>query len=142
MIKMKTFCWTLALHGILVSGAVIERRQLAGLYGGTVTAPSKVIDVTPRVRPDAKRQKLLFGPFEMPAINPNSPAGHSHGTVLDQLNKPMDPNGFILSLTVKEGVCGDCTVLAGKSDITFEDGSRAGIENGVYLHHILSTLSL
>lgn len=52
----------------------------------------------------------------------------------------MDPNGFIVSLTVREGLCTNCTVLAGKADITFDDGARADVSRGVYLHHILSTL--
>lgn len=49
----------------------------------------------------------------------------------------MDPNGFLISKMITEGVCTDCTVLAGKIDITYEDGSPAGIDNGVYLHHVL-----
>lgn len=41
---------------------------------------------------------------------------------------PMDPNGFIVSKMIREGICSDCTVLAGKAEITFEDGSPAGID--------------
>jgi hypothetical protein len=118
------------------SSALLPKRQLAGLYGGALTAPSKIEDVTPRVRPDAKRQKIRFGPFTMPGVKDKSAEGH--GGFLEQLNKPMDPNGFIVSMTVKEGFCSDCTVLAGKADITFEDGKRADVADGVYLHHILS----
>jgi hypothetical protein len=40
-------------------------------------------------------------------------------------------------MMVKEGVCKDYTALAGRADITLEDGTRADIINGVYLHHIL-----
>jgi uncharacterized cupin superfamily protein len=43
----------------------------------------------------------------------------------------MDPNGFLLSKMVDGGICEDCTVLAGKAEITYEDGSPAGIDNGV-----------
>ena len=49
----------------------------------------------------------------------------------------MDPDGFIVSKMIGDGICKDCTVLTGKAEITYEDGSRAGINNGVYLHHIL-----
>lgn len=40
----------------------------------------------------------------------------------------MDPDGFLVSKMIREGICSDCTVLAGKAEITFEDGSPAGID--------------
>jgi hypothetical protein len=116
------------------SASVIQTRQLAGLFGGKLTAPERIVDVQPRVRQDAKRQQVRFGPFTLPAMK-DKVAGH--GGLLEMLNKPMDPNGYIISLTVKDGICKDCTVLAGKADITVEDGRRADIVDGIYLHHIL-----
>jgi len=56
---------------------------------------------------------------------------------MGNLGKPMDPNGFLISNMIDQGICTDCTVLAGKADITFEDGTPAGINNGVYLHHVI-----
>jgi hypothetical protein len=50
----------------------------------------------------------------------------------------MDPDGQIISLTIKDGICQDCTVLAGKSNIVFENGTRAQVQNGVYMHHLFS----
>jgi hypothetical protein len=49
----------------------------------------------------------------------------------------MDPNGFLLSKMIDGGICSDCTVLSGKAEVTYEDGSPAGIDKGVYLHHVL-----
>lgn len=45
--------------------------------------------------------------------------------------------GFTLAQILKKGICADCTVISGKTDITYEDGSRANIATGVYTHHIL-----
>jgi len=36
------------------------------------------------------------------------------------------------------GYCTDCTVLAAQIDIVFENGTRADIANGFYLHHMTS----
>jgi hypothetical protein len=41
---------------------------------------------------------------------------------------PMDPDGFLVSKMIRDGICSDCTVLSGKADLTFEDGSPAGID--------------
>lgn len=89
---------------------------------------------------------------DMPAAG-----GHSHGSapaadkpdtakgaagILDLLkNKPMDPNGIGLVKRLSTGFCKDCTVLSGKVDVVFANGTRAGINNGVYLHHAV-TVSL
>jgi hypothetical protein len=48
----------------------------------------------------------------------------------------MDPNGFPFSRAIDGGFCQDCTVLGAKVDIVFENGTRADIANGVYLHHL------
>jgi hypothetical protein len=50
----------------------------------------------------------------------------------------MDPNGFPFTRTMDGGFCTDCTVLAAKVDIVFENGTRADIANGVYLHHLVA----
>lgn len=62
--------------------------------------------------------------------------------MLDMMkNKPMDPNGMGLVKRLSTGFCKDCTVLAGKVDVVFANGTKAGINNGVYLHHAV-TVSL
>jgi hypothetical protein len=50
----------------------------------------------------------------------------------------MDPNGTPFSKTLSSGFCTDCTVLAAKIDIVFENDTRADIVNGVYLHHMVA----
>lgn len=52
----------------------------------------------------------------------------------------MDPDGFAFVGQLAEGVCDDCTVLSGKFDLVFENGTHANIANGVYLHHLSSTI--
>jgi hypothetical protein len=54
------------------------------------------------------------------------------------LGSSMDPNGFNVMHTVDGGLCKDCTVLSVKMDVVFENGTRAEVSNGVYLHHIFS----
>jgi hypothetical protein len=39
---------------------------------------------------------------------------------------------------ISSGLCSDCTVLVGKTALTYEDGKPVGPEQGVYVHHIVS----
>jgi len=54
------------------------------------------------------------------------------------LAKSLDPEGFNIMHTVREGLCKDCTVLTAKMDAVFENGTRADVSSGVYLHHIVT----
>ena len=55
------------------------------------------------------------------------------------LSGAMDPNGFSIVKMIKKGaLCNDCTVLAGKMTVVFENGTRADISGGVYLHHSIA----
>jgi hypothetical protein len=85
-IKMKGFAWTLALLVATASGAVVDRRQLVGLFGGPLTYPNKIVNLPPQVRSDAKHQKIRFGPFTLSAVKelPNA----SGLGLLDLANKP------------------------------------------------------
>jgi hypothetical protein len=58
--------------------------------------------------------------------------------VADMLNGAMDPEGFQVSKTIKEGICKDCSILSSKIDAVFENGTRADLTSGVYLHHIIA----
>jgi len=63
----------------------------------------------------------------------------SLGIMMDLLkNKPMDPNGIGIVKRLSTGFCKDCTVLSGKVDVVFGNGTVAGISNGVYLHHAVT----
>jgi len=50
----------------------------------------------------------------------------------------MDPDGFGILNTITGSICSDCTVLANQIDVVFEDGKRADLSSGVYLHHIIT----
>jgi hypothetical protein len=54
------------------------------------------------------------------------------------LGNSMDPDSFNVMHTVADGLCKDCTVLGTKMDVIFENGTRADVSSGVYLHHIFS----
>jgi hypothetical protein len=41
-------------------------------------------------------------------------------------------------LTIRDGICKNCTVLKGKVGIENIDGTPAGPKSGVYIHHILT----
>jgi hypothetical protein len=56
----------------------------------------------------------------------------------ESLSNSLDPTGLALIHTVKEGLCKNCSVLAVKMDAVFENGTRADVSSGVYLHHIFS----
>jgi hypothetical protein len=62
-------------------------------------------------------------------------SGDYEKAMLKMSNVTLDPNGIALLRTFSEGICSDCTVLGVKADFVFEDGKRADIENGIYLHH-------
>ena len=117
---------SLVVLAATASAAVIEKRQfIAGLFSSKVEKPGTVIDIKPRVRQDAKRQLIRFGPFTLPAAKNVTQRGQPSNP-LETLNKPMDPNGAVLAFQIKEGVCTDCTILAGKADVVFE-GMFGGI---------------
>jgi hypothetical protein len=55
------------------------------------------------------------------------------------INAPQDPNGWTSHRTFKASeLCHGCTVLSVKSDIVYENGTRADISRGLYLHHTAS----
>jgi hypothetical protein len=58
--------------------------------------------------------------------------------VADMLNGAMDPEGFQVSKTLNDGICKDCSILSSKIDAVFENGTRADLTSGVYLHHIIA----
>jgi hypothetical protein len=48
----------------------------------------------------------------------------------------QDPNGWSLQRTFKaKDLCQGCTVISTKADVVFENGTRADISKGIYLHH-------
>ncbi|KAF2404354.1 hypothetical protein EJ06DRAFT_518776 [Trichodelitschia bisporula] len=67
-------------------------------------------------------------------------AGGGFGDTLSLLagQKPMDPNGWSTTKRLATGLCKDCTVLSGKTTVVFENGTRADLSKGVYLHHVIA----
>jgi hypothetical protein len=64
--------------------------------------------------------------------------GDYENAVGTMLKLPMDGGGAVIMNSLKEGFCTNCTILAIKTDVVNEDGSRMDISNGVYLHHAVS----
>lgn len=53
------------------------------------------------------------------------------------INATMDPNGLSVVSTYKANeICDDCSIIAAKTDLVYEDGKRADPSTGVYLHHL------
>jgi hypothetical protein len=48
----------------------------------------------------------------------------------------MDPNSVQLNKQLT-GFCTNCTVLYGKGDLHYGNGTRAGFSEGIYIHHIV-----
>jgi hypothetical protein len=50
----------------------------------------------------------------------------------------MDPNGYtFLKKVTGESVCKDCTVLRGRLQAVYKDGTPANAGNGLYVHHAI-----
>jgi hypothetical protein len=49
----------------------------------------------------------------------------------------MDPTSVQFNKRLA-GFCKDCTVLSGKATMHFENGTKAGVDSGVYIHHIVT----
>jgi hypothetical protein len=58
--------------------------------------------------------------------------------MVDYLGSSMDPAGFGVLRSIDGQICKDCTVLANQMDVVFEDGKRADVGSGVYLHHVIT----
>jgi hypothetical protein len=55
-----------------------------------------------------------------------------------ELMASLDPTGQSCMMVMPSGMCDDCTILAGRSGLVFEDGSVASLGQWVYIHHILT----
>jgi hypothetical protein len=126
--------------------AVLQPRQFGNLK---IEKVAKIVHAKPRYRETAQRDQIRFGPLTLPAAKVSKPMGpghpeHSHGggaiNPLSILSGgfAMDPDGFAFGRQLEGGFCTDCTILAGKVDVVFENGTRADISDGVYLHHVVS----
>jgi hypothetical protein len=48
----------------------------------------------------------------------------------------MDQNSqtWLLNLKAKDGLCSDCTVIAGQAMLTHPDGSKITTKDGIFVH--------
>ncbi|QDS76952.1 hypothetical protein FKW77_005187 [Venturia effusa] len=53
----------------------------------------------------------------------------------------MDPRGQSGILSIGDGMCSSCTLLSAHFRLVFPDGKEADPKDGVYIHHMTSTLS-
>jgi hypothetical protein len=138
----------------LATSAPLEKRQFSlsaiinSLPSSYVLHPLLTETAKPNVRQTATRKLIRYGPFKLNAnTGAKSNAGHNHGGMggnpaefLDILlgKTSMDPAGFTTMRVLPDSMCRDCSVLAGKVDAVFENGTQASFENGVYLHHAIT----
>jgi hypothetical protein len=77
--------------------------------------------------PEAKRVKIRYGPFRIPAVGEQN-----------YQSQVLNVQGMADSLTV--GVkkpCDECTLLTLVADLEYADGSPANNSNGAWLHHVV-----
>ncbi|KAF2671000.1 hypothetical protein BT63DRAFT_477559 [Microthyrium microscopicum] len=105
----------------------LARRQLGDLMSAFAPPAAKVERLNPLIRKDASRERMWFGPYTLPSVK----AFHMTGMPLQ-----MDPSGVQITRPLT-GFCSNCTVLYGKANLFFENGTRATASSGVYVHHIV-----
>jgi hypothetical protein len=142
----------------VAAGAAIEARQadftsvLSGIAGLMPSTKGVVTEAKAKLRPDASRRIIKYGPFTLPGNKesdaPKMEGGHAHGSggsmgaappaapksggSVDP-SKPMDPNGVMMVKRLEGGICQECTVLAGRTSVVYGNGTKAELANGVYL---------
>jgi len=127
---------------VSVSAAVLEPRQFK------VATVAGIDKLKPAIRKVAGVQRTLtkFGPYTLKASTAGAPKGdgHSHGGGGMGMGGGGDSTlgGQTFFLSINKGFCNDagpCTVYGGKVGVMYEDGTAATPENGVYIHHVLTT---
>jgi hypothetical protein len=110
---------------------------------GDPMAPSRVEDLPPVIRSDAKRVRLYYGPFTVFGQKVSTLPHCSFRFILMlQKETPsanrgkMDPNGIEIDRPIT-GICASCTVLYAKADTHFLNSTRASVSSGLYNHHVL-----
>jgi hypothetical protein len=92
--------------------------------------PVKIEALIPEFHPNATRVRLYFGPFTLPGANRTALQKRQH-------QHPPEKTEGITFNTHITGFCTNCTVLAGKADLHFLNGTRATVASGIYNHHLL-----
>jgi hypothetical protein len=88
--------------------------------------PMKFEYVKPEIDPTAKKTVMRYGPFTL--------MGQKYNRTTIPLI--MDPKADMILRTLK-GLPDNAAILSGRLDTVFEDGSKADISKGIYIHHLL-----
>jgi hypothetical protein len=148
--------------GLSIASPLQKRQNAGGIWDNLMSMmnpmndlrPTDIKEIKPKIRATATRKLMRYGPFTLPA-NKDDPAnapkmGEGHGahpsgpSTINPADillgvKGMDPNGINYAKMLAEGsFCTDCTVLGGRLDIVFANGTRAETSGGVYLHHVIA----
>ncbi|KAF2667473.1 hypothetical protein BT63DRAFT_472205 [Microthyrium microscopicum] len=114
---------------LLLLSAIAECRPQFGGAGSSLPLASKK-ELKPKLRDNAKRVMLSYGPLLMPGVDEKKPGG---GFSMDRKGL-----GGSTTFTSKTGLCSNCTVLLTRISFHNEDGSPAKPSNGFYVHHLLA----
>jgi hypothetical protein len=82
------------------------------------------------LRPGSTRERMWYGPFNLPGINDKERPGSVGFLKMDPTSVQFNKRLF--------GFCKNCTVLSGKASLHFENATKAGVDSGVYIHHIVT----
>jgi hypothetical protein len=125
--------------------------NVAGAFIPTLSLKNKVV-MQAEIRKSAKRVKSRLGPITLvgKGVRIHIMCIKHMSANNEKQNKPspifspgsfisLDPNGqSFVHLYSASSLCTNCTVLAGKTGLEFEDGSPADPTRGVYIHHLIS----
>lgn len=88
--------------------------------------PVKYEYIRPEIDQAAKKTVMRYGPFTLMGQRYNR----------TKLPFVMDPKADVILRTLK-GLPDNAAILSGRLDTVFEDGSKADISKGIYIHHLL-----
>ncbi|KAF2428623.1 hypothetical protein EJ08DRAFT_321921 [Tothia fuscella] len=88
--------------------------------------PYRISKVSPVMDQKALKQVIQYGPFTLLGSKYNRTVSPIH----------MDDKADILMRTLK-GIPANAALLSGRLDTVFEDGSKADVSKGIYIHHLL-----
>jgi hypothetical protein len=104
---------------------------MAGATGATSTGPWTLADLVPggpAITWDHLTKSYAY-----------AAKGDYERAIGTMMNAGLDKEGSVFMNSLQGGFCSNCTILAIKTDLVYEDGTRMDISNGVYLHHAVST---
>jgi len=100
--------------------------SLMGLLSPKIQKAMKIETIEPRIRKDAKRIRITYGPYKIRSSKDKQNPGNSFS---------MDPHGSGYSYSVGSDFPRDVTVLQSQSLLVNETFQEATIDDGLYNHH-------